>query len=127
MYMKKLTKMNKYEMMLVVLENGNDENKEMLMEFVQHEMDLLAKKNSTKGDRKPTKVQLENEGHLESIRIALNDNKARTISEMQSENDELSELSNQKMSALLKKLVDNGEVEKFVEKKKTYFKMKNEQ
>lgn len=125
--MKKLTKMNKYEMMLVVLENGNDENKEMLMEFVQHEMDLLAKKNSTKGDRKPTKVQLENEGHLESIRIALNDNKARTISEMQSENDELSELSNQKMSALLKKLVDNGEVEKFVEKKKTYFKMKNEQ
>lgn len=114
--------MNKYEMLLNVVESIEVENKDIMIEFLQHEMELLAKKNSSSsGDRKPTKVQIENLELIEQIEFTLSDNIAKTISDIQSENEELKELSNQKMSALLKKLVDSGKVTKFIEKKKTYF------
>jgi DNA-binding transcriptional regulator GbsR (MarR family) len=45
-----------------------------------------------------------------------------TISEIQAEEEMLEGLTNQKMSALLKKLVDSQRVEKYIEKKKTFFK-----
>jgi DNA-binding transcriptional regulator GbsR (MarR family) len=48
--------------------------------------------------------------------------KAVTISEFQSlSTAEVATLSNQKISALLKKLVESGKVVKTVEKKKSYF------
>ena len=47
--------------------------------------------------------------------------KPMTISEMQSASPELAELTNQKISALMRKLVDKGIVVRTVEKKKTYF------
>jgi len=128
--MKKLTKKDKFEMMLGFLEGRtelDEVDKEMLAEFVEREMDLLSRRNATTGDRKPSKVQLANEGLLATIEETMSDFEARTITEIQELNAELKELSNQKMSALLKKLVDCGKMEKFVEKKKTYFKMKNEQ
>ena len=59
--MKKLTKMNKFEMVMEILVNGEFDNKDLLIEFVQHEMDLLAKKNSTGTVRKTSKKKLENE------------------------------------------------------------------
>ena len=47
------------------------------------------------------------------------------ISEIQDANDRLGELSNQKMSALLKKLVDTEKVVKTTDKKVTYFSIAN--
>ena len=44
-----------------------------------------------------------------------------TISDIQKNSEELAEYSNQKLSALVKQLVDNGEVTKTVDKKKSYF------
>ena len=125
--MKKLTKMNKFEMIMEILVNGEFDNKDLLIEFVQHEMDLLAKKNSTGTVRKPTKTQLENEKYVAMIEEILLDKAPRTISDIQAENEILAEMTNQKMSALLKKLVDSQKVVKFVEKKKTYFQINNEQ
>ena len=125
--MKKLTKMNKFEMVMEILVNGEFDNKDLLIEFVQHEMDLLAKKNSTGTVRKPTKTQLENEKYIAMIEEILLDKAPRTISDIQAENEILAEMTNQKMSALLKKLVDSQKVVKFVEKKKTYFQINNEQ
>ena len=107
--------------------NGEFDNKDLLIEFVQHEMDLLAKKNSTGTLRKPTKTQLENEKYVAMIEEILLDKAPRTISDIQAENEILAEMTNQKMSALLKKLVDSQKVVKFVEKKKTYFQINNEQ
>ena len=43
---------------------------------------------------------------------------------IQKRNEELETLSNQKMSALLKKLIDAKKVEKVMDKKKAYFKLK---
>lgn len=125
--MKKLTKMNKFEMVMEILVNGEFDNKDLLIEFVQHEMDLLAKKNSTGTVRKPSKTQLENEKYVAMIEEILLDKTPRTISDIQAENEIFSEMTNQKMSALLKKLVDSQKVVKFVEKKKTYFQINNEQ
>ena len=125
--MKKLTKMNKFEMVMEILVNGEFDNKDLLIEFVQHEMDLLAKKNSTGTVRKPSKTQLENEKYVAMIEEILLDKTPRTISDIQAENEIFAEMTNQKMSALLKKLVDSQKVIKFVEKKKTYYQKNNEQ
>ncbi len=123
--MKKLTKREKFEMLLAVKEVAQNE---MLVEFIGHELELLAKKSASgTGNRKPTKAQQENETLLVIIENHLVEvQEAKTIAEIQNEVQELAEFSNQKMSALLKKLVDSQKVEKFVEKKKTYFKAKTE-
>lgn len=125
--MKKLTKMNKFEMVMEILGSVEVENKEILVEFVQHEMDLLAKKNATTGDRKMTKTQVENARLVAKIEELQADKVARTIADIQALDEELAELTNQKMSALLKKSVDTEKMVKFVEKKKTYFQIKDEQ
>ena len=125
--MNKLTNINKFEMVMEILVNGEFDNKDLLIEFVQHEMDLLARKNSTGTVRKPSKTQLENEKYVAMIEEMLLDQAPRTISDIQSENEIFAEMTNQKMSALLKKLVDSQKVVKFVEKKKTYFQINNEQ
>ena len=44
-----------------------------------------------------------------------------TVSDIQSKSETLSALSNQKVSALLRQLVEAGEVVKVVDKKKSYF------
>ena len=65
---------------------------------------------------------MENEGFLEIIQNILQEsNKAMTISDIQNVNEELP-TSNQRMSALMKKLVESGVVEKTYEKRKPYFK-----
>ena len=44
-----------------------------------------------------------------------------TVSEMQKASDKLAEYSNQKISAILRKMVDNGTIVKTIDKKKSYF------
>lgn len=97
------------------------ENKTALIDFIDNELALLAKKaNSAKS--KPSKSQVENESIKEAIIAALNKaEKALTITEFQTAYPEFAEYSNQKLSALFKQLVDAGEVEKTVVKKKSYF------
>ena len=93
---------------------GNEE----LVAFIDHELELLNKKASTKS----TKVNEEQVALMEKIVNALNEiGRSVTISELQKENAEMAEYSNQKLSAMLKKLVDNKQVTKIVDKKKSYF------
>ena len=95
---------------------GNEE----LVAFVDHELELLDKKTSTKS----TKTNEEQIALMEKIVNALNEiGRSVTISELQKENAEMAEYSNQKLSAMLKKLVDNKQVTKIVDKKKSYFKI----
>ena len=89
-----------------------------LVEFIDHELELLDKKTSAKS----TKVNTEQVELMEKIVNALNEiGRSVTISELQKENAEMAEYSNQKLSAMLKKLVDNKQVTKMVDKKKSYF------
>ena len=45
-----------------------------------------------------------------------------TISEMQKVNAELGEMSNQRISALVRQLINDGKVERIEDKRKAYFK-----
>ena len=77
----------------------------------------LAKRN--KGERKPTKTQRENEGLKAEVAEFLR----HTLQGMQCKDIAAQfGVSGQKMSALLKQLVDAEVVEKFTEKRVTYFK-----
>ena len=90
-----------------------------LVDFAEYRIEVLNKKSSNK---KPTKTQAENEEYKNAIRSALAtvDNGV-TVTELQKLDDTLGTLSNQRVSALLRQMVEVGEVVKTVEKKKSYF------
>ena len=98
---KKITKRDNYNALKTIVEEIGRTD---LVEFINHEIELLDKKKSS--DTK-TKTQVENENIKNIIVETLRDlGKASTITELQNANTELSALSNQKISALLKQLVD---------------------
>lgn len=90
-----------------------------LVDFAENRIEVLDRKTSNK---KPTKTQAENEGYKNAIRSALAtvDNGV-TVTELQGLDDTLGTLSNQRVSALLRQMVEVGEVVKTVEKKKSRF------
>ena len=77
------------------------------------------KKNSA--EKKPTATQIANEG-IKNLILEVIGNSSLTITEMQKINGELAELSNQKISALLKKKDENGSIVREEIKRKAYFK-----
>lgn len=116
---KKMTKKEWFAVLASVVEASEMENKTEALAFINHEVELLEKKSTKSGQ---TKTQKENVEVMEKIKSALGEvGKAVTITELQAASAEMAEYSNQKLSALLKKLVENGEVVKTTEKKKSYF------
>lgn len=116
---KKMTKKEYFAVLAEVVEQSNMENKEGALAFIAHEVELLEKKSAKSGQ---TKTQKENAEILVKIKAALVEvGKAVTITELQAASAEMAQYSNQKLSALLKKLVESGEVVKTTEKKKSYF------
>ena len=77
------------------------------------------KKNSA--EKKPTATQIANEGVKATILEALGD-KSMTITDLQKSNVDLAELSNQKISALLKQMIADGSVIREEIKRKAFFK-----
>lgn len=119
----KLTKKDYFKMLVGVVANSGVDNKEELQSFINHELELLNRKSESRGTATTAK-QKENEDLKEYILNALTEiNRAVTITELQTEDARLGELTNQKISAMLKQLVDNNKVTKVVDKKKSYFKI----
>lgn len=116
----KMTKRDYFNAILAVLATVEDTDVSGLTAFVNHEIELLENKRST---AKPTKTQTENLAVKETIVSVLKEiGKPVTITEMQKFSADLAEFSCQKLSALLKQLVENDKtVTKVTEKKKTYF------
>jgi hypothetical protein len=116
---KKITKRESFTEIKGILE---ELGKERLVKVMEHELELLAKKNSA--EKKPTAVQIANEGVKSVILETLEKNgKMMTISEMQKVNEELGGLSNQRVSALIRQLIADGKVERIEDKRKAYFKL----
>lgn len=116
---KKMTKKEYFAVLAEVVANSDMENKEGALAFIAHEVELLEKKSAKSGQ---TKTQKENAEILVKIKAELAEvGKAVTITELQAASAEMAQYSNQKLSALLKKLVESGEVVKTTEKKKSYF------
>lgn len=117
----KMTKREWFAEIKAIVEGAqvDSEKKAGMVDFIDHEVELLDRKHSKSGQ---TKTQKENLEIMEKIMAALAEvGKPVTITELQSANAKMAEFSNQKLSALLKKLVDGGKVVKTQEKKKSYF------
>ena len=111
-----MEKMTNVKALAYVLENCEltTEVKEKLEKMkIQFE-----KKNSA--EKKPTATQIANEG-IKNIILETLSEKSMTITEMQKSNSELAELSNQKISALLKQMTESGSVKREEIKRKAYF------
>lgn len=118
-----MEKMTKKEMFaqVIAMAQGKEVavSTEEIVAFVKHEIELLEKKSGKTGK---TKTQKENEVLVEQVFDALAEvGKAVTVTEFQAESEFAATFSNQKLSALLKKLKDAGRIEKSVEGKKSYF------
>ena len=88
-------------------------------EFVKHEMELLAKKNSA--EKKPTAQQTANEGIKSAIIEGMESAKAYTITDIIKSVPACADLTNQRVSALMRQLVESGAVVRTEDKRKAYF------
>ena len=109
-------KITKKEMFTRIKAQVKD-NAEMVA-FIDHEIELLDKKASNK---EATKTQKANVGIKSTILTVLEGGKSMTVTEMQGASAELGKLSNQKVSALVRQLVDAGDVVRIIDKKVSRF------
>lgn len=116
---RKITKKERFEMIKEIVLNACVENEAEMIEFIDNEINLLNKKRASGAK---TATQKENEVLVERLYEVLAEiGRPVTVSELQKENEEFGAMSNQKVSALMKKLKDAGRVNKVDDKKKAYF------
>ena len=117
---KKLTKRDRFEALLKLSEVQADP---AMVEFINHEIDLLARKNA--GDKKPTANQIANDSYKDIIfaEMSANPDKLYTVTELIKTVDGLGDLTNQHVSALLHQMINANGVERIVDKRKSYFRL----
>ena len=116
---KKITKREKFEMLAKIEAVASNP---MLAEFVEHELELLARKNAS-GTGKQTATQKANEEIKVAIleEMAKEPNRLYSISEMIKVFPCCAELSLPKVTALVTQLAKADEVQRVEEKRKAYF------
>lgn len=116
---KKITKRERFANLYAIVEQSNAENKTDLLGFIDHEVELLEKKSSKTTMTATQKANLE---VMETIKEVLADKPNSTVSEL-IKDERLSAYTNQKISALLRLLGDDGtkEVVKTTDKKVSRF------
>lgn len=112
-------KMTKREMFAAIIANHNLSTEEV--DFLKHEIELLEKKAGK--DRKPTANQLANAGIKEEIVSILTGAEKMTCTEIAKalQPNHTEDISVNKVSALMKQLVEAKQVVKTIEKRKSYF------
>ena len=113
----KITKAQKFAMLKAIPAVAENE---MLVEFIDHEMELLAKKNSA--EKKPTAQQTANANIAEAIvaHLSAEPNRLFTITEIIKEVPACADLTNQRVSAIVRGLIGVS-VERVEEKRKAFF------
>lgn len=100
---------------------AEDAGRKDLVDFCEKEIEKLTNRKTSQ-----TKNQKENEGIKEIIlEVLAGLNEPITVTDFLKVDERVAEYSNQKVSALMKQLVDAGKVEKVVDKKRSYFKIAN--
>ena len=115
--MEKTKKMTKAQMFAQIKANyplTADEVK-----FIDHELELLSKKNSA--EKKPTAQQTANAGIMSAIVEGMEPNRLYTVTEIIKSIPACADLTNQRVSALLRQLVEGGKVKRTEDKRKAYF------
>lgn len=111
--MKKMTKKDYFNQLLKNYDLTTDE-----INFINHEIELLENKNSS-NNKRMTANQKDNEKLKNDILDVMVDDTAYSVTDIQKL---LGLESNQKTSALLRQLKDDGKVIRFEEKRKAFFK-----
>lgn len=113
---KKMTKRDHFNFLLGMTEvQANPET----VAFIEHELELLARKNSA--NKKPTAKQIANVALKEAILDGMEADRLYTIIEIQKSIPACAELSNQRVSALLRQMKEDGSVNRTEDKRKAYF------
>ena len=118
-------KMTKRDYFNEIINIANEMERQDLVDFARHEIELLDKKKSNG----KTKVNETMDKNIELVYQALEINGRATTTELIAKQGELLEplkndlgvITTQKVSAYLHKLKDSGRVKTETEKKKTYF------
>ena len=98
---------------------GNCEVPADVKEKLEKMREQFVKKNSA--ERKPTANQVENQGYKADILAYLGTVENATITDLMKAIPSLAELSNQRVSAIVRQLKDSGEVVREEIKRKAYF------
>lgn len=114
---KKLTKKDHFNSLLSIEAVASNE---VLVNFIKHEIELLERKNSS-DTKKMTATQKENEGFKTAILEGMADGERYTISELTKTISAIADLSNQRVSAIVRLLRLDGKIERTEEKGKAYF------
>lgn len=109
-------KITKKEMFAKIMEEVKD-NAEMVA-FLEHEIELLNKKKGSANSKKAEEIKPEFDLILSVLAQC---EKPVRVDELRAMNSELGLLSNQKVSARLRVLDEQGKVVKTIEKKVSYF------
>lgn len=112
---KKITKRDHFNALLALSQVQENQS---LVDFINHELELLAKKNSA--EKKPTAVQIANEGIKKSILEGMTTTPV-TITDLMKSTPALADLTNQRVSALVRQLVADGLVVRTEDKRKAFF------
>jgi hypothetical protein len=115
--MEKTKKMTKAQMFAQIKANYPLTTAEV--EFIDHELELLSKKNSA--EKKPTAQQTANEAIKVAIVEGMERNRVYTVTEVIKSVPACAEMTNQRVSALLRQLVEVGLVKRTEDKRKAYF------
>ena len=111
---KKMTKREMFEQI-----KANYKLTQAEIDFIDHELELLAKKNSA--EKKPTATQVANTGIKREILKGMDSGKKYTITDLMKSIPAIADLSNQRVSALVRQLIEDGSVVRTEEKRKAYF------
>jgi len=115
-----MTKKEMFNQILAVVADNAE-----MVEFIKHEIELLD--NKAKSPKKPTPVQVENEGFKASILLALSETEEPvSIKALQAICPDVADLTPQKISALLNQLRKDGKVCRTYEKKTALFALGSE-
>lgn len=112
-------KVTKREVINSMLANEVIASNEMYVAYLQNELALLDKKAQKKGKSDEELAELSRLKSVVTETLAIVGK--GTVSEIQKANSELAELSNQKVTSLLKSLIEEGTVVKTVEGRKSIF------
>lgn len=116
---KKMTKRDYFNILRASYPTTAD-NYDEVIGFIDHELELLAKKNAA--EKKPTAVQVANEGIKQAIVDGMEPNKLYTITDIIKSVPECADLTNQRVSALVRQLMPDY-IERVEEKRKAYFRL----
>ena len=120
---RKLTKIDRFndiEAMLTGTMAPNGSTVTELVQFIQHEVELLNKKNKTPS--KPTEKQKENANYKDMIfNYLMGQVTGMTCTEIQKAIPALENFTNQKVAALVRQLVTDGRIKKEIIGRKAVF------